>query len=304
MKVAKDEHPNSKLHSWEDLRVLLEISRQGSFQAAAERLNVATSTIARRVSLLEQSLGRTLVQRTSRGTRIEPDAMGLVNAAAVLEQQLISIGHSEDQTTGRVRLSMGEGFVVPATKLLANLQNSHPGLRIEVIAESRLASIARREADIALRKARSKEAHLVQKKLGIMHFGLFGSRTYLKYYDQTRSLSPHELVKHQFVGYDESGSDYPQSRFLVDRGVTSCAFRSNSDAALIAAAEQGLGLILLGRAHGYPPPPSLVPVAYQGRLPEVPLYLVWRSELSKTSRIKLVASTLERALRKALSSPK
>lgn len=282
--------------------MLLEVARQGSFQAAAERLNVATSTIARRVSLLEQSLGRTLVQRTARGTRIEPDAVGLVDAATLLEQQLATLGHSEDTATGRVRLSVGEGFVVPVARLLANLQSAHPGLRIEVIAESRLASIARREADIALRKARSKEAHLVQKKLGVMHFGLFGSAQYLKACDPGKALTPHDLAKHQFVGYDESGSDYPQSQFLIARGVTTCAFRSNSDAALIAAAEQGLGLILLAKARGYPPPPSLVPVAYEGRLPEVPLYLVWRSELSKTPRIKLVTSALEHALRVAFGS--
>lgn len=287
--------------NWEDLRVLLAVEREGSFHAAAQSLKMATSTVARRVSLLETALGRVLVQRTSAGTRVEPDAMDLVEAAARLEQRLATLHREGSSMSGVVRLSMGEGFVLPVTRLLAQLQRAHSDLQIELVSESRVAHIGRREADIALRKVKSTEAGLVQKRVGTLRFRLFASPAYLQATKSQRVVSASELRTHRFVGYDQSGSGYAQTRWLATQGITDVVFRANSDVALQTATEAGVGLCLLGVANGYELPPSLVQLTYRGKLPEVPLFLVWRKELQKVPRIRLVTRTLELALRKAFA---
>ncbi|HEX4457309.1 MAG TPA: LysR family transcriptional regulator, partial [Polyangia bacterium] len=63
---------------FDDLRLLLVLQRQGSFLAAGRALRLSTSTVARRVEALERAIGRPLVVRTSSGTALEPDAVGLV----------------------------------------------------------------------------------------------------------------------------------------------------------------------------------------------------------------------------------
>jgi hypothetical protein len=99
------------------------------------------------------------VQRTRSGTSIEPDALPLVALAEQLELGLSALrrdqSQREDTLSGVVRLSLGEGFVRPVVGLLSELRRQHPGLQIELTSEARFAAFCRREADIAIRKAKS-----------------------------------------------------------------------------------------------------------------------------------------------------
>lgn len=295
--------PAGSSTSWDDLRVLLAVHREGSFHGAGRTLRVATSTIARRISQLESSLGRVLVQRTARGTRIEADALSLIEAAEGLEQGLGALGRDTNSAAivGTVRLSMGEGFVIPATRVIVALQHEHPDLRIELISDSRLVSVSRREADIALRKARSREAELIEKKVGHLQFGLFASPKYFSEAAISGPLDAHQLSAHRFVGFDGSGRDFAQSQWLDKHRVGDSVFRSNSDWAIQTAAQKGLGICLLATSKQHQPV-GLDPIAFKGALPRVPIYLVWRRQLAKVPRIRLVAAALERALREALGT--
>lgn len=289
--------------SWDDLRVLLAVHREGSFHGAGRTLRLATSTVARRISQLESSVGRVLVQRTAGGTRIEADALSLIEAARGLEQDLGALGRGTNSAAivGTVRLSMGEGFVIPATRVIAALQHEHPELRIELISDSRLVSMSRREADIALRKARSREAELIEKKVGHLQFGLFASPKYFSETAISGPLDAHQLSVHRFVGFDGSGRDFAQSQWLDKHRVGDLVFRSNSDWAIQTAAQQGLGICLLATSKQHLPV-GLDPIAFKGVLPRVPIYLVWRRQLAKVPRIRLVTAALERALREALGT--
>jgi DNA-binding transcriptional LysR family regulator len=78
----------AKLHTggmleWGDLRYFLAFARAGSMQAAAKTLGVNQSTVQRRISELEERLGRRLVERhlttyrlTELGRELRPAAEG------------------------------------------------------------------------------------------------------------------------------------------------------------------------------------------------------------------------------------
>lgn len=53
--------------NWDDIRLFLELAREGSLSAAARRLKVDHSTVARRIATLERDLGLRLFDRLSRG---------------------------------------------------------------------------------------------------------------------------------------------------------------------------------------------------------------------------------------------
>ncbi len=55
--------------AWDDLRVVLEVARQGSIYGAAKALKVDHSTVTRRVAHVELILERRLFDRSSRGIR-------------------------------------------------------------------------------------------------------------------------------------------------------------------------------------------------------------------------------------------
>ena len=288
--------------AWDDLRVLLAIHRHRSFLAAGRALGVSTSTAARRVEALEASLGRTLVHRSSAGTSVEPDALELVSLAEQLEFGLHAVRRDGAEATlsGTVRVSMGEGFVRPVSRVLSELRRKHPSLHLEVVSESRLADLARREADLGIRKTRSASSVLVERLMGRLHFALYASQSYVERRLRGGFLRAGDFERHDFVGYDGPMQRLPQARWLVTRGATRFPFRSNCDIALQEATEQGQGICLMAEAHARTVP-GLVRLDVDGVLPSVPVFLVFHKELRRVPRIRVVVGALEAALRRGLA---
>ena len=287
--------------AWDDLRVLLALHRHRSFLAAGKVLGVSTSTAARRVATLEASLGRALVHRSSGGTTIEPDALELVALAEQLELGLKAVRRDEAQEAfaGTVCISMGEGFLRPATAVLSELRRKHPGLLLEVVSEARFTDLGRREADIGIRKARSASPLLIERAVGRLRFSLYAAHSYVERRLRGGRLRAGDFGRHDFVGYDGVLRDLPHQQWLLAQGATRFVFRSNSDFALQEAAEQGQGICVLAEAQGRTVP-GLVGLEYDGTPPELPVYLAYHRELRHVPRVRLVIAALDAAMRAGL----
>ena len=69
---------NSTATKWDDLRVFLEVARQGSVHAAARRLKLDHSTVCRRIDRLETKLSLKLLDRTRKGIVVREEAQNLL----------------------------------------------------------------------------------------------------------------------------------------------------------------------------------------------------------------------------------
>jgi DNA-binding transcriptional LysR family regulator len=292
------------LTPWDDLRVLLALHRHRSFLAAGRALGISTSTVSRRIESLEQTLGRGLVQRSSAGTSVEPDALELVALAERLEHGLKAArrdkGPDPSALAGVVRLSAGEGFVRPLTLMLGDLRRVHPEVHFELVSEARMADLSRREADIGIRKVRSSSPVLVEKPVGRLPFALYASRDYVERRLGSARLRGDAFGDQDFVGYDGPLRKLPQAQWLEAQGARRFTFRSNSDLALLVAAESGQGLCLMAEAQGRVSE-ALVRVATEVSPPASPVFLVFHRDLRRVPRIRMVVAALEVALRKGLS---
>lgn len=76
---------------WDDLRVFLEVARQGSIHAAAKRLKLDHSTVCRRIDKLESRLAAKLLDRTKRGIKVRVDAQELLKHVEHMEQYATSL---------------------------------------------------------------------------------------------------------------------------------------------------------------------------------------------------------------------
>ncbi len=287
--------------SWDDLRVLLALHRQRSFLAAGRALGVSTSTASRRIEALESALGRSLVQRSSAGTAIDPQALELVTLAEQLELGLQAARRDEGdaQLSGTVRISMGEGFVRPLTHVLCDLRRKHQGLLLEIASETRLVDLARREADIGIRNARSSSPALVERPAGRLQFALYAAQSYVERRLRGGRLRDADFVRHDFIGFEGPLSRSPRAEWLVARGAAHFVVRSNSDLAQQAATEQGQGICLLAQAQARQIP-SLVQLDTDELPPSAPVFLAYHRELRNTPRVRLVLDALEAALRQGL----
>ena len=97
------------MFDWNDLRYFLAVAREGSTIAAAGRLKVNQSTVQRRLTVLEEKLGRRLVERTPNGYRLtelgqkaRAHAQGVEDAVAAFERTLAS---SDTELAGTIRVT-------------------------------------------------------------------------------------------------------------------------------------------------------------------------------------------------------
>lgn len=292
--------------SWDDLRILLALHRHGSFLGAGRALQVSTSTAARRIDALEASLGRPLVLRSSAGTAIEPDALPLVALAEQLElglraaERSSAAGKVEGEVGGTVRVSCGEGFARPVTRVLSEVRKRHPALHFEVSAESRLADLARREADIGIRKARSRSPVLVERLAGHLTFGLYAAQSYVERRLRSAHVKAADLGRHDFVGYEGDLARAPQMQWLLAHGATRFPFLTSSDFALLEALEQGQGISLVAEALARDVP-GLVRLDVDQPLPRTPVFIVFHRELRRVPRCRVVVTAFADAFRRALA---
>ncbi len=286
---------------WGHLRFFLETARAGSVSAAARRLSVDRNTVARRISALEGELGLPLFERGPTGWMLTAAGRELSALASRVELDVLAISRHADardpSIDGSVRLTTASHIaaylLVPA---LPRLRERHPRLVLEVSADQRTFDLGRREADLALRMGRPRDAGLVTRKLSDVAYRLYASNGYL---GGRRPVV--DLAADAFVGFDDSLAGVPQERWLSraapDRRVV---FRCNSTASLHAAARLGIGVAVLprfvaDRDRDLVPLEGPVPVNHE-------LWLLVHGDLRRTPRVKAVIEWVDDLVARARAS--
>ena len=279
--------------NWDDFRYLLVVERTGTLSAAARELGIVTSTVSRRMMALERHLGTKLLARVPEGVRLTPEGRELVRTAAAIEAQLRSTARGlrpeQGQLEGTVRLTSGDGFIPFLTPWLALLRERHPGVRVELSAESRLFDLARQEADVGVRTVRPKGDSLVARKAGQLAWRLYATAKYLERAPPLKI--PGDLAHHALVGFDVALSRAPQRRFLEEWGGGRFVVRSNSALAVAGAAAAHLGVaslpcVLAGLYS------ELRPVLPEVEMPLEDVWLVSSREARQVERVRGVMAFL------------
>ena len=164
-----------------DLEVTLALVRGRTLAAAAERLGVDASTVFRSLQRIERGLGRPLFERSRSGyvaTELATQLAGHAEAMEVAVEAARSAAQAEpSQVSGTVRITTTDtvlhGLVAPT---LPALREVHPLLVYELHAGSELASLTRRDADIAVRATQRPPPHLVGKRVGTLRVAVYAAR--------------------------------------------------------------------------------------------------------------------------------
>ncbi|AUX32246.1 MULTISPECIES: LysR family transcriptional regulator [Sorangium] len=288
---------------WDDIRIFLAIHRHGSLGQAGARLGLDTSTVSRRLTALEATLGARLFDRTRDGLVPTPVAELVLPAAEAMEAAHRRLARdasgAEADAEGVVRLSVAPGFadsfVVPT---LARLRARHPGIRIELDASVRVLDLTRREADLALRSVRPEGADLVATRLASGRWVAAASAEVAR--DAGRVEAWDALP---WITWDRDLGSFPPALWLARHAPgAEIALRTSFFRSQITAAEIGLGAVLVPepylRVH------ALTPLGFAGALeasaaewPTDHLWLVGHRALRGVPRVSAVWSFLVEELR-------
>jgi DNA-binding transcriptional LysR family regulator len=234
---------------WNQARAFLVTAEEGSLSAAARALGLTQPTLSRQVASLEEALGVTLFERTSRALLLTKSGVALLAHFRMMGDaanniSLAATGQSE-AVTGHVLISATDlmaRYLLPP--VLKKLRRTAPDLQIEIIASNELSDLRRREADIAIRHSRPNDAALFAKRLHDKKAHLFASKEYLDEVGRPNTLA--DLEKLTFVGFDQ-----PELRLglMASRGLTLTTanfnFSTSSATLALELVRQGFGIGLL-----------------------------------------------------------
>lgn len=270
---------------WDALRTFLAVARTGSLSGAARSLGVNHATVARRLAALEATLGRPLLERTRDGYRpteagraAQPE-VELMEEAATALRRAVDAG---DEMAGLVQVSATATF---GERLLAGplaaFAIRYPGLAIELVAEDRNISLARGEADIAVRMGRPVSGDALTRRLGDLPYRLYGTPAYLD------RLPPAER---QLIGLTRAVAERAPAAAALTRlaGGRPIAMRCAGFGAQAEAAAAGLGLALLP-TYLAGADQRLVPATDEAAAWSQPLWLLTRSDVRRIVRVRRVA---------------
>lgn len=289
-----------------DLRWLVRSLDLGSFSAAARELDVAVSVVTRGVDRLEAGYGVTLLRRSTHGLSATPEGLELAQEArellARMEDISAALSRQRGRVAGVVRLASSqelcEELVIPH---LARLRAQHPALRIELVAEDRVADLVTDGIDVALRTTVGNSDSVVARELGTFERRLYAAPDYLRQHGEPDN--PHELHRHQIVTHTAQGPSvtwtFRQAGRAMEVAVRS-QLAANSSALVHHALVNGAGIGMLSR------PLAAADVA-RGRLVEVlapyasgaqyTMFAVSLPNRRSAARVRAVIDFLEEAAR-------
>jgi len=278
------------MFDWNDLRFFLAVAREGSTLAAAKALDVSQPTVQRRLSALEESIKRKIVEHHPTGYRLTefgkktlfPYAEDVERSIAALQRQLMSGGQ---ELSGTLRVTCPEGM---ASRLLAPLIESfrakYPELRVDLIMTDRRLDLAKGEAEVAVRMYDPGDESLIARKVADAPWAIYASRTYIKRHG--RPQRQEDLDNHAVIEFGGEMAQIQASRWLRSAAPrATVAARGNSMLGVLAAVKSGAGLaplpVLLGGGEE-DLEPLLGPIREIGSK----IYIVMHSDLRRTARVR------------------
>lgn len=234
---------------WSDIRIFLAVVRGRSFGEAARSLGVSHPTIGRRIKALEDEAEQPLFRRTKDGLVLTDAGDAVLSLAESIEESALSLERrlagNHERLEGILRISSADWFAAYVlAPIFVELGRLHPAVVPEVIASYRLLDLSRREADVAFRIVPFSEPDIVQRRLMVMPYGLYGSAEKVNAVSKDpRSVS--------LILMNSAQAHFPDVAWLLDRFPHSRrAFTSTSRSVQAQMCLRGLGLAVLPRPLG------------------------------------------------------
>ncbi|TBR42774.1 LysR family transcriptional regulator [Marinomonas agarivorans] len=236
------------MQNWEAMEAFIEVVKQGSFSAAAQKLSVSASHVSRLVTQLEAELGCTLLFRTTRRIRLSDAGELYYQQCRGLPEQLSNaselVSTLNKAPIGRIRMTcattFGEHFIAP---LINDFLKTHPKIELELHLTNREVDLIEEGFDLAIRMGSAlKDSSYLSRRLCKRREYLCASKAYVEQYGVPHTLA--ELQQHQcLIGSKNHWlfQDNGQTKEIKLTG----KWRSNSGLALLDAVRKGLGIAQL-----------------------------------------------------------
>jgi DNA-binding transcriptional LysR family regulator len=241
-----------------EISAFISIVQAGGLSRASEQTGLPKSTLSRKLALLEQRLGLTLLQRTTR--KITLTKMGeeyfrqcslLLSQLGDIERRIIT-EQAEPQGILRFTAPIESGPMI--APMLKRFCDRYPKVSLDLVFTDRIVDLVGEGFDVALRAGMLRDSTLKAKKIGRERFILVASRGYLKKAGTPKVYK--DLLSHRLIGFSPSRESLswklqgPEGKKEISLQEY---FRNNSLSNCLGLVLEGLGISLLPRFLVRPP---------------------------------------------------
>lgn len=185
-----------------DVAIFAKVAQLESFSRAAHALAMPVSTVSRRVSALEEQLGATLLQRTTRRLSLTAQGRAYFNRCSEPLNSLYdaetALARTQKEPEGLLRVS---GPVIlgqePFYAFVSSFLRNYPRIEVDLSVTNAFVDLIADNIDIAIRFGEMQDSTLVAQCLGRSVRYLVCTPDYLE--GREAPLRPDDLRNHQCV---------------------------------------------------------------------------------------------------------
>ena len=190
-----------------DMMLFVAIVDAGSFTLAADRLDIPKANLSRRFARLEQQLGVTLIERTTRRHQLTESGKSYLTFCREIAQQVdlaeSAIAEQQNIVQGQIKVGasvgIGQEILQPA---LGNFLHQFPELSLDLRLTNQRVDLIAEGYDLLIRIGELEDSRLMAKKLGSITRHLYASRGYLA--ECGHPTSPEALKDHTWLNMSSS----------------------------------------------------------------------------------------------------
>lgn len=290
--------------------VFVAVANAGSLSGAARQLGEPLTNVSRLLSQLEDHLGLTLVERTTRrmiftaaGREYLQTCRRILEDLSTTEQMLA--GKSQELSgdiSVTAPIGLGRLRVLP---IVTDFLIRHPKINVRFVMADRIVDLLSEDVDVAVRVGRMKDSELRASRVGTLKLVACAAPDYLDRCGTPSNVAA--LAQHDCITFADmpGGVRWIFTSKKHGRQVARVRSRLNvnlADAA-VAAAVEGIGIVrvLSYQARAAIEANQLVPVLERFEDAVIPINVVYRAARLEDARVRELVRHLTDGLRASLA---
>lgn len=188
----------------DDLEILLAVVDSGGFSAAAEQLDIQVARVSRAVSKVENQVGVSILNRTTRRIELTEEGRQFVDTIRIglqqiqqAEEEIISRG---ELPKGRLRVDAASPFVFhQLVPLIQPFKQAYPDIELELTSNEGFVDLLEKRTDLAIRIGALSDSTLHARPLGRSSLYIVASPDYLE--KRGFPYKSSDLAHHDTLGF-------------------------------------------------------------------------------------------------------
>ena len=286
----------------------------GSLSAAGREQNISTAAVSKRLAQMEERLGVTLLNRTTRRMSLTAEGeVYLEHARRILgdiDEMEQLLGESKSTPSGLLRvnatLGFGRSHVAP---LISRFARKHPRMDIRLQLSVDPPPLTEDAFDVCIRFGPPPDARIIARHIAPNRRLLCAAPAYLARHGDPRA--PADLAHHNFISIRQGEEAYGLLRLTRGRGGKPDSVKvrgsltTNDGEIAVGWALAGLGIVMRAEwdIARYLRSGRLVQVLAQYHSPNADIYAVYPQRHQVTARVRAFVDFVALSLSRATGSP-